>query len=99
MADKPDKTLDHRQVVIRSIGMTRDIMNGLEAKVKDLIRDGEIDYAQMLSVKAALDEATRTIEDIQELDARIRRLISQGPEDSMEKAALAFLDKDRVITD
>ncbi len=99
MADKPDKTLDHRQVVIRSIGMTRDIMNGLEAKVKDLIRDGEIDYAQMLSVKAALDEATRTIEDIQELDARIRRLISEGDDDFMEEASNAFLDKTIVVTD
>lgn len=99
MADKPDKTLEHRQFVLRSVGMTRDIMTGLEGKVKDLIRDGEIDYAQMLSVKAVLDEATRTIEDIQALDSRIRRLISQGPEDSMERAALAFLEKDRVITD
>jgi len=99
MPDKPDRTLDHRQYVIRSITMTKDIMGGLEAKVKDLIRDGQIDYAQMLSIKAVLDEAVRTIEDIQELDARIRHLISQGPEDSMEKAAYAFLDKDRVITD
>jgi len=78
--------------------MTREILGGLEAKVKDLIQGGEITYDEMLSVKAVLDEAGRTIEDIQELDGRIRRLISQGPEDSMEKAALAFLDG-RTVTD
>jgi len=98
MPDNNDKTLDHRQFVLRSVGMTRDILTGLEGKVKDLIRDGQITYDEMLSVKAVLDEATRTIEDIQELDSRIRRLISQGPEDSMEKAALAFLDG-RTVTD
>ncbi len=98
MADNNDKTLEHRQFVLRSVGMTREILGGLEAKVKDLIQGGEITYDEMLSVKAVLDEAGRTIEDIQELDGRIRRLISQGPEDSMEKAALAFLDG-RTVTD
>lgn len=98
MADN-DKSLELRGLTLRAMSMARDVMGGLEGKVKKCIIDGDMDYASMLAVKGVLNEAMKTVSEIQELDARIRRLISEGDDDFMEEASNAFLDKTIMITD
>lgn len=94
-----DKLLQYRELCIKAVDMSVSILTDLEGKVKTSIRDSQTDYAGLLAVKGVLDHTMSQVSEIQEIDGRIRRLISVD-NDFMERASNAFpFEPDRIISE
>ena len=94
-----DKLQDQRTLIIEVSNVGLKIMKDAERKLKGEILEGNITYGSALALKMALDFNMRSIMQIQEIDTRMRRLISEN-NDIMEEASNAFpLDPERVVTD
>jgi len=93
-----DPLQDQKVVSLKACALALNTTKYLEEQIKAMIRDGKLNYADLLSVKSILDCNLLAVSELQEIDVRIRRLISME-EWEMGKMSNAFLDKTIVVTD
>lgn len=96
---KKDDLLEYKKLCGKSIDLATSVHIDLEERLRSIIQESRADYTDLLAIKGVLDHTMRRVSNLQEIDARIRRLISVG-DDFMEEASFAFpFEPDRIITD